>query len=192
MGFSRQEYWSRLPFPSPGDLPNPGIKLGSPALQADALSSEPPGKPFGGPALTRASCSCSIKCMYWYFPSILIKTRVVCWILGSSLWSCNRTHSFSQLSTASCLWTIEIQSDNIQSVGPWVRAFRLQWSHSKDEWSIHLKNNWCLTNNTKKLFQPGLHGGCTWKTELFLRAEITLLSVGEAALMHHPDPPHDE
>ena len=45
MGFSRQEYWSGLPFPSPGDLPNPGIEPGSPALEADALTSEPPGKP---------------------------------------------------------------------------------------------------------------------------------------------------
>ena len=45
MGFSRQEYWSGLPFPSPGDLPNPGIEPGSPALQADALSSEPLGNP---------------------------------------------------------------------------------------------------------------------------------------------------
>ena len=45
MGFSRQEYWSGLPFPSPGDLPNPGIKPESPALEADALTSEPPGKP---------------------------------------------------------------------------------------------------------------------------------------------------
>ena len=44
MGFSRQEYWSGLPFPSPGDLPYPGIEPGSPALQADALTSEPPGK----------------------------------------------------------------------------------------------------------------------------------------------------
>ena len=44
MGFSRQEYWSGLPFPSPGDLLNPGIKPGSPALQADTLPSEPPGK----------------------------------------------------------------------------------------------------------------------------------------------------
>ena len=43
MGFSRQEYWSGLPFPSPGDLPNPGIEPGSPVLQADALPSEPPG-----------------------------------------------------------------------------------------------------------------------------------------------------
>ena len=42
MGFSRQECWSGLPFPSPGDLPNPGIEPGSPALQADALPSEPP------------------------------------------------------------------------------------------------------------------------------------------------------
>ena len=42
VGFSRQEYWSGLPFPSP-DLPNPGVEPRSPALQADALSSEPPG-----------------------------------------------------------------------------------------------------------------------------------------------------
>ena len=45
MEFSRQEYWSGLPFPSPGDLPDPGIEPGSPALQADSLPSEPPGKP---------------------------------------------------------------------------------------------------------------------------------------------------
>ena len=44
MGFSRQEYWSGLPFPSPGDLPNPGIEPGSPAFRADTLPSEPPGK----------------------------------------------------------------------------------------------------------------------------------------------------
>ena len=46
MVFSSQEYWSGLPFPSPGDLPNPGIEPGSPTLQADALPSEPPGKPY--------------------------------------------------------------------------------------------------------------------------------------------------
>ena len=51
MGFSRQEYWSGLPFPSPGDhprpLPAPGIKPGSPVLQADSLISEPTGKSSG-------------------------------------------------------------------------------------------------------------------------------------------------
>ena len=45
LGFSRQEYWSGLPFPSPGDLPDLGIEPGFPALQADALTAEPPGKP---------------------------------------------------------------------------------------------------------------------------------------------------
>ena len=45
MGFSRQEYWSGVPLPSPGDLPDPGIEPRSPAFQADALTSEPPGKP---------------------------------------------------------------------------------------------------------------------------------------------------
>ena len=44
MGFSRQEYWSGLPFPSPGDFPDPGIEPRSLALQADTLPSEPPGK----------------------------------------------------------------------------------------------------------------------------------------------------
>ena len=44
MGLSRQEYWSGLPFPSPGDLGNLGIEPGSPTLQAEALPSEPPGK----------------------------------------------------------------------------------------------------------------------------------------------------
>ena len=43
MEFSRQEYWNGLLFPSPGDLPNPGIEPGFPALQADTLPSEPPG-----------------------------------------------------------------------------------------------------------------------------------------------------
>ena len=44
MEFSRQKYWSGLPFLSPGDLPDPGIEPGSPTLQADALPSESPGK----------------------------------------------------------------------------------------------------------------------------------------------------
>ena len=45
MGFSRQEYWSGLPCPPPGDLPHPRIEPKSPALQADSSPSEPPGKP---------------------------------------------------------------------------------------------------------------------------------------------------
>ena len=53
MGFSRQEYWTRLPFPSPGDLPNPGIQPRSPALPADSLPTELQGKLFP----TKTCCS---------------------------------------------------------------------------------------------------------------------------------------
>ena len=59
MGFSRQEYWSGLPFPSPGDLPDPGIEPRSPALHADALPSEPPGKPLGVPLVSLCSLGVS-------------------------------------------------------------------------------------------------------------------------------------
>ena len=47
MGFPRQKYWIRLPFPSPGDLPDPGIKLTSPEMAGRLLITEPAGKPVG-------------------------------------------------------------------------------------------------------------------------------------------------
>ena len=53
MEISRPEYWSGLPFPSPGDLPNPGIEPRSPELQEDSLSSEPPEKPLVDPLLDK-------------------------------------------------------------------------------------------------------------------------------------------
>ena len=70
MGFSRQGYWSGLPLPSPGDLPNPGIELGSPALQANALPSELLGKPelVVWPEATQPRCSgCSVAQSVWLF-----------------------------------------------------------------------------------------------------------------------------
>ena len=62
MGLSRQEYWSGLPFLSPGDLPDPGIEPGSPALEADALTSEPPGKLRRMVLLSNSSCVCVFLC----------------------------------------------------------------------------------------------------------------------------------
>ena len=53
MEFFRQEYWSGLPFPSPGDLANSGFEPGSPAWQVDSLPAEPPGKPKGGLKVVR-------------------------------------------------------------------------------------------------------------------------------------------
>ena len=63
MGFSRQEYWRGLPFPSPGGLPHPGIEPGSPALQTDSLAFETPGK------LDSFECYSQIDC---FLPSICI------------------------------------------------------------------------------------------------------------------------
>ena len=63
MEFSRQEFWSGLPFPSPGNLPNSGIEPGSPALEADALTSEQPGKPAGAAAAAAKTLqSCPTLC----------------------------------------------------------------------------------------------------------------------------------
>ena len=56
MGFSRQGYWSSLPFPSPGDLPDPGIEPRSLALQADSLPTELPGSPVVGRMIARQGC----------------------------------------------------------------------------------------------------------------------------------------
>ena len=69
MGFSRQESWSGFPFPSPGDLPNPGIEPRSSALQADPLTSEPPGKPKLGNYSRRVSINNVVGChSVWGFP----------------------------------------------------------------------------------------------------------------------------
>ena len=68
MEFSRQEYWSGLPFPSPGDPPHPGIEPRSPALQVDTLPFEQPGKPFGSHG--------------W----ILLSQHHESWWFGVSLW----------------------------------------------------------------------------------------------------------
>ena len=61
-GFPRQEYWSGLVFPSPGDLPNPGIEPRSPALQADSLPAEPPGKTRKMVCYAKSLQSCPTLC----------------------------------------------------------------------------------------------------------------------------------
>ena len=64
MGFSRQEYWSGLPFPSPGDLPNPGIEPGSPPLQADSLPTELQGKIWNYILLKDSICFEILLCIF--------------------------------------------------------------------------------------------------------------------------------
>ena len=67
--FSRKEYWSGLPFPSPGNLPNRGIEPGSPTLWADTLPSEPPGKPELEPTMLQNLGQSTDRSFYcWPFP----------------------------------------------------------------------------------------------------------------------------
>ena len=89
MGFSRQEYWSGLPFPSIGDLPDPGIEPGSPTLQVDALTSEPPGKPtltlFKGYLLLTVFKGYLLQYFWASLVAQLVKnlpTMRVTWVLG--------------------------------------------------------------------------------------------------------------
>ena len=84
MGFSRQEYWSGLPFLLPGDLPDPGIEPWSPALQADALTSEPPGKPqdnLNSPYSTPAVVNCSCRLITYYIIYLYLLFITYCLIL---------------------------------------------------------------------------------------------------------------
>ena len=77
MGFSRQEYWSGVPLPSPGDLPNLGIELGSPAFQADALTTEPPGKNrIHLHLINYLSCHLVLKFLVLTWPSFCLDFRM--------------------------------------------------------------------------------------------------------------------
>ena len=114
VGFSRQEYWSGLSFPSPGDLPNPGIKPGSPTLQADALPSEPPmtnlDSIFKSRYITFPTKVCLVKAMV--FPVV---------IYGCESWTvkkakCQRIDAFE-------LWC-------------WRRLLRVPWSARRSNKSI--------------------------------------------------------
>ena len=80
MGFSRQEYWSRLPFPSPEDLPDPGIEPKSPALRADALTSEPPLADYL--AIDVANISWVIICIH--FSSVAQSCLTLCDLMDCS------------------------------------------------------------------------------------------------------------
>ena len=81
MEFSRKEYWSGWPFPSPGDRPNPGIRPRSPALQADSWPSEPPGKPrvqtHGGPMTTLLLSSLSLSQSTWRVTHHCLREREI-------------------------------------------------------------------------------------------------------------------
>ena len=93
MGFSRQEYWSGLPFPPPGDVPDPGIETRSPALQADSLPTELGGKPLvASPGKAFKGCTyCLIMIV------ISIRHIIMCKSLESWWESWWESHGFTNL-----------------------------------------------------------------------------------------------
>ena len=141
MGFSRQEYWSGLPCPPPGDLPDPGIEPRSPALQADSLSSESPGKP-----------SFFLKVMIISFPSFFFydlgyKNRCA--------WS-----NFSSQAYSHTYWAGQEREDGFVS-GPlnsraFIPGMKESFPHftlleltEKKEWKSN--EGYCIWNNSKSV-----------------------------------------
>ena len=137
MGFSRQEYCCRLPFPFPGDLPNPVLKPGSPLLQADSLSSEPPGKPklLCYPLVIRVNCKFSLSlyfffsfCILWWFQRTML---CVCWFfcLEVSFLFHSGLLSFSCLVVSDFLWPHGLQHARLAcpSLSPKVCSNHVHW-----------------------------------------------------------------
>ena len=129
MEFSRQEYWSGGPFSSLWDLPYPGIKPRSPALQADFLPSEPPGKPmktmlwiFDRPASPSSKRGCDL--WLWWMSSglifwVLMITSVEV-VLASGHW---RDSNSIQVFLGKCISGIESKIHFLLSVWPWTNYF---------------------------------------------------------------------
>ena len=108
MGFSRQEYWTGLLFPSPGYLPDPGIEPRSPALQADALTSEPPGKPFS--SIWSALFPVFYNSFFILFVELFFNSRISVWFLFRvlvSLVKCSFCSLILFLSSLNCFdWCV--------------------------------------------------------------------------------------
>ena len=100
MGFSRQEYWSGLPFPSPGDLPDSGIEPGSPALQADSLPTELPGN---SPPWNMGSLH--FEARDGYFNRVVLNVQGKSFFLQSAVLYVNREYQRTTLANYLCdLW----------------------------------------------------------------------------------------
>ena len=112
MGFSRQEYWSELPFPSPGDLPDPEIKPGSPSLQTDTLPSKPPGKPRNNCTPLKGSQAEYTELSKPHFP--IPGFYVCCYVPHSAFLILGPQRRV--LATATVWWIATVADDNAVSI----------------------------------------------------------------------------
>ena len=102
MGFSRQEYWSRWPFPPPEDLPDPGIKPVFPALAGRFLITEPPGKPSLFTVLV--SLLCYVHQCVVFFDSTVILYSICLWLTSLSIIPSKSIRAVADLKTSLFLW----------------------------------------------------------------------------------------
>ena len=116
MEFSRQDYWSGLPFPPPGDLPNPGIEPGSPARQAGALPSEPPGseleiwKQYGCNVAWGGISQAAVihKIPFWFFKLLKATSTIISLIFFFNL------SFFHSISFASCILGLVVKNMSLK------------------------------------------------------------------------------
>ena len=125
MGFSRQEYWSGLPFPPPGDLPDSGIEPASPASSGGFSTTEPPGKPFGWIVVKAIPAN---TCSFWIWHRVAL--------LNHSL--CNHSHGLADLGLG-----------GVGKPGAWARALMVSENTARgpvwaNKWSPHFPFTFAL------------------------------------------------
>ena len=117
MGFSRQEYWSGLPFPSPGHLPNPGIKPVSPSLPGGFFATEQPGKPQV--QFSRVLWKCTLFGLDFFTQRYFFETHPCCAV---------STHSFSFLSNIPIYSSIHLMLDICVVLWVGLLQMKLMWT----------------------------------------------------------------
>ena len=123
MGFSRQEYWSGLLFPFPGDLPDPEIEPRSPALQADSLPSKPPGKPHY-PCEHSSNCSLPRSSVHGIFQARVLEWVAMSFSRGSS-WPRDWTWVFCIVGRRFTVWATREVHEKI-----FVIFWQLKWPNN--------------------------------------------------------------
>ena len=157
-GFSRQEYWSGLPSPPPGDLPDPGIKPGSPALQVDSSQAELPGKPSWSPDVFKLQGK-------WGQTTLFHKPRGVSWSCSVKMCPGDVLQSVSS-------WAVVREGSS--GLGPYRDAELSLWLWSREN---QPKHSW-------KESDGGNHSGNNWNKPIAFPVPLLLLGHAKQLLFY--------
>ena len=153
MGFSRQEYWSELPFPSPGDLPDPGIEPWSPEFQADTLTSEPPEK---------SPCLYNLYAEYIMRNARLDEAQAGIKIAGRNINNLRHVDNTTLMAESeeelkSLLMRVKEKSEKADL------KLNIQKTKIHGIWSHHfMASRWGNNRNNERLYFGGLQNHCRW------------------------------